>query len=132
MPVEYRIDKLAGIVHTLAYGELTDAEAMAYHDGLKADPDFEPSYREFFDFSEVEPFRITPPGIRTLASTSPWGDGALRAFVTHDDLAYGMLRMHQSLLDPETQNIGVFRNASDAWRWLEQAEDQPESDSVSA
>ena len=132
MPVEYRINKLAGIVHTLAYGELTDAEAMAYQNGLKSDPDFEPSYREFFDFSDVEPFRITPPGIRILASSRPWEDDALRAFVTHDDLAYGMLRMHQSLLDPKTQKVGVFRTASEAWQWLEQAKDRPESDSASA
>ena len=67
MPVEYRIDKLAAIVHTQAYGDLTVGEAMEYYDGLKSDPDFEPTYREFFDFSGVGLFTITPSGMRTLA-----------------------------------------------------------------
>ena len=123
MPVEYRIDKLAGVVHTEAYGELTDEEALEYQRGLRANPDFDPSYREFFDFSEVEPFRITPQGIRSLASTSPWGDGAVRVFVAHRDCAFGMLRMHQGLLDSRAQEVGVFRTVSEAWQWLEQAKE---------
>ncbi len=123
MPVTYRIDKLAGVVHTQACGELTDAEALAYQRGLKADPDFDPSYREFFDFSKAKPFRITPSGIRMLTSSSPWGDGAKRAFVAHGDLEFGMLRMHQSLLDAKNQEVTVCRTASEAWRWLERAKD---------
>ena len=68
VPIADRPDKLAGIVHTRACGELTDAEALAHQHDLKADPDFNPAYREFLDFSEVEPFRITPSGIRISAT----------------------------------------------------------------
>ena len=93
MPVKYRIDKLVGMVHTEAYGEFTDVEALAYQRELKADPDFNPSYRGFFDLTEVKPFSITPRGVRVLAANSPWGHGARRAFVAHDSHTFGMLRM---------------------------------------
>ena len=79
MPVKYRIDKLARIVHSQAGGELTDAEALTNQFGLKADPDFNPSYREFFDFSRVKPFSMTARGIQSLASSSPW---RTRSFLT--------------------------------------------------
>ena len=129
MPVKYRIEKLADIVHAEAYGALTDTEALAHQRDLKADPDFDPSYREFFDFTAVTPFWITPQGIHILAANSPWKDGARRAFVAKDDLAYGMLRMFQSLLDGRGQQVAVFRTASEAWEWLGQTKG---SDSSSA
>ena len=75
---------------------------------------------ESFDLTEVTPFWVTPKGIHILASSSPWRDGAQRAFVARSDLAYGMLRMFQTLLYPEAQEVAVFRTASQAWQWLEQ------------
>ena len=121
MPVKYRIDKLARIVHSQAGGKLTDAEALTNQFGLKADPNFNPSYREFFDFSDVKPFSMTARGIQSLASSSPWGDGAQRAFVAGSDHAFGMLRMHEILLDASAEKVAVFRTAGEAWRWLEEA-----------
>lgn len=123
MPVEYRIDKVAGIVHTRVVGELTDDEALVYQRGLRADPDFDLSYREFFDFSEVESFPMTPRDLQMWADRSPWGDGAQRAFVAPRDFVFGMLRIHQRLLESRGQEVSVFRTASEAWQWLEQAEE---------
>ena len=34
-----------------------------------------------------------------LASKCPFGEGAQRAFVAHDDHAFGMLRVHQNALE---------------------------------
>lgn len=57
----------------------------------------------------MKSFRITPQGTQILASSSPWGDGARRAFVARGDLAFGMLRMHQSLLDSKAhQHVAVY------------------------
>ncbi len=123
MPVKYRIDKQVGMVHVEVYGELTDVQALAYQRELKADPDFNPSYRGFFDLTEVKPFLVTPQGVHVLAANSPWGDGARRAFVAHDNHAFGMLRMFQSLLDARAQEVVVFRTASEARRWLERDEE---------
>ncbi len=122
MPVKYRIDKRVGIVHAEAHGALIDAEVLSYQHDLRVDPDFDPSYREFFDFSGATLFWITPLDVRALASSSPWGDDARRAFVAPDDHAYGMLRMFQCLLEIGDQQVAVFRTAWEAWRWLEQAE----------
>ena len=126
MPVYYQIDKPARIVHAEAYGKVTDAEVLAYQRRLRADPDFDSSYRELFDFTAVTPFWITPNGIRVFATNSPWEDGARRAFVARSDLAYGMLRMFQSLLELRDEQVSVFRTAKEAWLWLE--EDKKQSD----
>ena len=127
MPVKYRIDKLVVIVYAEARGRLTDVEALGYQRDVKADPRFNPAYREFLDCSEVRVFEVTPQGLRILASGSPWKDGAKRAFVAHADHAFGMLRMYQSLLDPRVQEVAVFRTASEARRWLELDEEVPRS-----
>ena len=121
MPVKYRIDKLAGIVYTEARGEVTDAEVLENQREMNDDPDFNPRYRELCDFSAVQLFAITPQGLRMLASSSLWGDGARRAFVAQADLAFGMLRMHQSLLAGKSEGVSVFRTQSEAWRWLEES-----------
>ena len=85
---------------------------------LKADPEFDSRFWQFLDFTEVEEFMITSEGIHMLASRDPWGSGARRAFVAPTDLAYGMLRMHEFLLNDESQEVVVFRNALEAWDWL--------------
>lgn len=123
MPVDYRIDKAVGIVHTEASGELTDDEAFEYQRRLWADPNFIPAYREFFDFSGVKPFLITSQGLQMFASKCPFGEDAQRAFVAHDDHVFGMLRVLQVGLEQRGQNVGVFRTESEAWRWLEQAKE---------
>jgi hypothetical protein len=130
--VVYRIDKLDGIVHTEASGTLTDPDVREYQHRLKADTNFDPAYREFFNLSEVNDFRLTLMGIRIWAANSPWGDSTQRAFVARSDLVYGMLRMHQSLLDLSPQEVAVFRTVGEAWSWLGQTEELPESGSPSA
>ena len=71
---------------------------------------------ESFDLTEVTPFWVTPKGIHILASSSPWRDGAQRAFVARSDLVYGMLGMFQTLLDPP-------HGARNSWRKRESPQD---------
>lgn len=40
------------------------------------------------------------------------------AFVTSDDVAFGMARMYQLLSDDRMVHIGVFRDIGPAWQWL--------------
>jgi len=119
MPVKYEIDKQRGIVFTRASGGFTDADALAHQRQLKSDPDFDPGYRQLLDFSDVNTFELTPAGVRSLASGDPWGEGACRAFVAPDDLAYGMLRMHQCYVEDRNQNITVVRTMIEAINWFE-------------
>ena len=119
MPLKYEIDKQRGIVFTCASGGFTDTDALADQMRLKADPDFDPEYRQLLDFSDVNTFELTPAGVRSLASGDPWGEGARRAFVAPNDLAFGMLRMHQCYVEDRHQEIIVVRTMSEAINWLE-------------
>lgn len=114
MPIEYEIDRRRRLVHTKAWAELTDEEALTHQRRLKSDSEFDPGFRQFLDFTAVEHFGITPKGIHKLASRDPWGAGARRAFVAPGDLAFGMLRMHEFLLSDESQELAVFRSAREA------------------
>jgi len=125
MPCRYEIDKQREIVFTRAWGDLTDEDALAHQRRLSADPDFDPGFRQLLDFSEVSTFEITPNGVRLLASRDPWGKGARRAFVAPGDLEFGMLRMHEFILDDETQETAVLRSLSEAESWLELDKSQP-------
>ena len=116
MPVEYEIDRRRRLVHTRAWADLTDEEALRHQRRLKSDPEFDPGFRQLLDFTEVEHFGISPEGIHKLASRDPWG--ARRAFVAPGDLAFGMLRMHEFLVGDEPQELTVFRSTREAWDWL--------------
>ena len=118
MPVEYKIIRQRKIVYTRAWGKLTNEEALSHQHSLKVDPDFDPKFGQLVDFSEVDDFKITPIGIQMLVSRDPWDAGARRAFVAPSDISFGMLRMHEFLMDDKSQVIAVFRSAIEAWRWL--------------
>ena len=82
----------------------------------KVDPDFDPKFGQLVDFSKVDDFKITPIGIQMLVSRDPWDAGARRAFVAPSDISFGMLRMHEFLMDDKSQQIIVFRSAIEANR----------------
>jgi hypothetical protein len=118
MPADYTVDKEQGVVFTCAWGKLTDEDALAHQQRLRADPAFKSWYRQLADFSAVEQFELTPKGIRLLASGDPWGPGARRAVVSPTDIAFGMMRMFQILLGEGTQDTAVFRTRPEALSWL--------------
>ncbi len=126
MPIEYEIDRRRRLVHTRAWAELTDEEALTHQRRLKSDSEFDPGFRQLLDFTAVEHFGVTPEGIHKLASGDPWGAGARRAFVAPGDLAFGMLRMHEFLMGDESQELAVFRSAREAWDWLGSEPDEPD------
>jgi hypothetical protein len=125
MPVDYVIDKKQGVVVTRAWDKLTDDDVLAHQRRLRADPAFDSGYRQLVDLSPVEQFGLTPGGVRALAAKDPWGPGARRAFVSPTDIAFGMTRMHQILLDDQLQEIAVFRTKSEARHWLGLDEGDP-------
>lgn len=45
--------------------------------------------------------------------------GTRFAAVAPDDLAFGFMRMGQSLMEQHGVEIGVFRSEEEAWRWLD-------------
>jgi hypothetical protein len=120
MPVTYEIDVRRHIVRALAAGVVTYAE-LAEHLAEEENDDA-------LGLAEVIDARgattdLTPDQVRSLvmltdALVRKGKFGAL-AIVTDNDVAFGMARMYQILVDALPVQIGVFRELGDALAWLE-------------
>jgi hypothetical protein len=69
---------------------------------LAADPEFDPSFRQIFDFRRVSELTVTGAVVtaavlRWKAGLNPWDESAKRAFVAQSDLIFGMSRMFEQL-----------------------------------
>lgn len=117
MPATYTIDVARGLVVTRLWGRLTDEDLIDHQQRLRTDPEFDPGFRQFADFSDVEETTIAPEVIRELARTNPWGAGARRAMFAPSDLLFGLARMFE-MLDEQLDEVRVFRNADEARAWL--------------
>jgi len=117
MPATYTIDVARGLVVTRLWGRLTDEDLIDHQQRLRTDREFDPGFRQFADFSDVEETTIAPEVIRELARTNPWGAGARRAMFAPSDLLFGLARMFE-MLDEQLDEVRVFRNADEARAWL--------------
>jgi hypothetical protein len=96
---------------------ITDWELTTYARALRADPRFDPSFRQLVDLRGVEAFDLTIHGVRELASLNPFAATARRAVIVRDDCAFGMVRMYQSCL-PNAESLLVCRDMRDAIEWI--------------
>ncbi len=123
MPFDIVIDAEHRIVYSRAWGEFTEADVLAHRQHLKADPQFDSTFRQLADFSGVTRLAISATSIRALTSSDPWDSGSRRAYVASTDVVFGMTRMYATLLGESKSNIAVFRRAEEARRWLDVDED---------
>jgi len=60
MPAFYKIDKERRLVLSSAYGVFSRADSVAHREKLLKDPDFDPSYSQIADFTQVTKFDLRP------------------------------------------------------------------------
>jgi hypothetical protein len=114
-----------------ATGILTERDMTEYRRALSCDPDFVPNYKQIFDLRGVTDSELTSTDLRERAANNVSGGGSRRALVASSDLVFGMARMYQLLAaDENTDEIRVFRDMSDAVRWVDLAEIDPAVRSV--
>ena len=118
MPFDFVIDSERRIVYSRAWGEFTEADVVAKRQRLKADPRFDPTFRQLADFSGVTRIAISTASIKALTSSDPWDSEARRAVFAPADAVFGMARMYEMLMCKSTSNIGVFRRFEEAEKWL--------------
>ncbi len=126
MPVTFRVDPKAGLVWARATGELKDSDLLGLQDALAADPEFDPSFNQLFDFNGVTEVALTSDGVWMLAQRNMFREGARRAFVVApgDLEVYGMMRMFQILTEKFPDELRVqFNHIEQARAWLGIPED---------
>ena len=118
MPFIYKIDKERRVVFSTGSGTLTLEDFLAHQSQLLKDPDFDPSYSQLADFTQVQLVPVKG-GIEKIAQKDVFSATSRRAIVVKDDLQYGFARMFQIHRDLAGEGgIRVFRNVEEAQDWI--------------
>ncbi len=96
-------------------GVLTMAEAMAHQNNLRKHPDFDPSFSQLVDLSNVTKVELSHTDMMLFAQASIFSPNSRRAFLVSGDTAYGLARMFAILRDNAGEKgIQVFRDLDSA------------------
>ena len=119
MPASYKIDKERRLVMSSASGVFSMADARSHTEKLSKDPDFDPSFSQIADFTQVTRIELSPDDVRILAQRSLFSPNSRRAFIVPNELAYGLARMFEILRElAGEKGIGVFRTLEEALDWV--------------
>ena len=123
MPASFVIDHQHRIVRSKGWGVLVEADFMGTQRGLREDKQFDPTYRQIYDFSEVTSINISSSQLQSIAYASPFSPQARRAFVVSSDVAFGMARMYSLMGDRNPETLRIFRDRGSALSWLGLSDD---------
>jgi hypothetical protein len=118
MPASYKIDKERRIIFSSAEGTLTEEDLREHQRSVLADPDFEPTLAQLWDFRAVEELDVPNAAVGDLARSRSYAAGTKRAFVAPRDVQYGLARMFQMLHEAAAEDIQIFRDIEEAKDWL--------------
>jgi hypothetical protein len=128
MPADFQIDQAQGLVRSRAWGVLNRSDLTSHVARLRADPTFQPQFRQMWDFTEVTRSELTYAELTEMAKISVFSPKSRRAILAPADAIFGMARMFQMMRESHGETgIRVFRKRSEALRWLEAGVEQPVS-----
>jgi len=101
-----------------ASGVFTPADALAHGQKLLKEPEFEPSFSQFIDLTQVTEWKLDASELRSAARMTIFSPHSRRAIWAPSDLAFGYARMFEMLRDFAGETgIRVFRNRDEAMAW---------------
>jgi hypothetical protein len=118
MPQFYKIDKERRLVLSAASGVFS-RDAVGHMQELSKDPDFDPSYFQIADFTQVTKIELIAQDVHELAQRSVLSPQSRRALLVRNDVAYGLGRMFGMLpRKPGRNGDSRFRNLEEALDWV--------------
>jgi hypothetical protein len=118
MPSSYTIDPARRLVITRVWGAATDEDIHEHGRRLRADPLYDPTYRQLADMSGVTDILVRTSTIEEISRGQLFAPGTQRAFVASSDAVFGLLRKFQLHAESLGQTIRVFRDRKEAETWL--------------
>jgi hypothetical protein len=119
MPAIFQIDTQRRLIITTCSGILTAVELLAHQQTLRKHPDFDPSFSQFVDLSEVTKLDLTGKEIERFAEGTIFSPHSRRAVLAPRDVDYGVARMYGVLREFKgEEGIQVFRNRDEALAWV--------------
>ena len=118
MPAKYVIDVERKLVISQAWGAVTNDDVREHDKALRADPLFDPTYRQLVDMTGITEDLVDITAKRQASQNQIFVPGVRRAWVASEDYTFGMARMYAVAAESQGQTIGVFRARRDAEEWL--------------
>ena len=118
MPASYEIDPAQRLVITRVWGAATDDDIRDHGRRLRADPLYDPTFRQLADMSGITEILVTSKTIEDLSRGQLFASGTQRAFVGGTDAVFGLLRKYELHAESLGQMVRVFRDRTDAEKWL--------------
>ncbi len=118
VPSSYSIDPTRRLVITRVWGAATDEDIHDHGRRLRADPLYDPTYRQLADMSGVTEILVGTGTIEEISRGQLFAPGTQRAFVASNDAVFGLLRKYELHADSLGQTIKVFRDRKAAETWL--------------
>jgi hypothetical protein len=119
MPTAYKVDVVARLIRSRAWGDLTNEDVRDHYHRLIVDPRFHPAFRQLTCLDGVTQFTLDPWMIIEASSWPVFDVGTRRAVVAHEDAGYGLARMFSLHAERVGQDVRVFRGVGEAEAWLE-------------
>jgi hypothetical protein len=94
-------------------------DAVGHQQRLSRDPDFDPTFSQLIDLSQVSKIEMTADDVRQLAKDDTFSPHARRAILVASDKAFALAQMFATLRKAQGDtNIGVFRDLELALGWI--------------
>ena len=119
MPTFYKIDKERKLVMSTGSGVLTLADALAHQEKLLKEPDFDPSFSQLVDLTQVTNLEFSSADVRRLAQKSSFSPTSRRAVLVSSDIVYGLSRMYEAFRSISGEKgVRIFRDLNGALEWV--------------
>jgi len=107
-------------------GVLTREDMVGHQNRLLKDPDFDPSFSQIIDFTNLTRVDIRPEDILFLAERNVFSPKSHRALLADNDLAFGLARMYEMIREAKGETgVRVFRDREAALAWALAKEEGP-------
>ena len=120
MPITYRIDSKAKLVHTQIEGRMSLEDALAHSYNLKTDPLFRPEYSEVIDLSRFTGTDLHLEAMKAFArglQGEVFSHHARRAVVAPADSAFDLSSQYRAMRT-DSENFQIFHSMDEAMHWL--------------
>jgi hypothetical protein len=119
MPVFLNIYKERRLVMSSVSGVVTIADALAHRENLRKHPDFDPSFSQLVDLSNVTKIEFSREDVERFAQDTIFSLNSRRAAVATGDRVYGLARMFEMLRESKGEaGLRVFRHLDEALEWV--------------
>ena len=114
MPVEYRYDTALKAVVSTVKGVLEESDVIAHLRRMQVDDAVPSGFFEIVDFSLADDFAVRASGAAAVATQVAelitHKDYRGTAFFAPNDLAFGMARMFQAMMEGLGQSVEIYRD----------------------